>query len=383
MRLRASTILAVALLCLLPTAGWAQLAPYSQDLEGLVLEDPGALASDGWWIYGNVFGPFPNWWWWYGYGPFPAPNHPYGFSSIVTGEGGPEQGAQQLNIYSDYNNGNHGAPAWIESNVFQEQTIGAGDVGNTWRFEFDAKRGNIELNSMASAFIKTLDPGAGYATTNFLQVPMTDIPDTWGTYQKEIYIDPALAGQILQFGFVNWATMYEGSAIFYDNIDFYLSALSVKLDLRPEGCPNPLNTVSQGVFTAAVIGTMDFDVSMIDVATLQLEGVAPIHVAYEDVGTPFNGDLCDCNMAGPDGITDLTLSFDTQEFLDAIGGLPRGYSVLTLTGALLDGTGIEGRDCTVTVGGGGGQPGTRGLTRGTRSRRSVEASRSAGSLELR
>ena len=37
---------------------------------------------------------------------------------------------------------------------------------------------------------------------------------------RAIYIDPSLAGQILQFGFVNVATYYQGSGIFYDNVSF-------------------------------------------------------------------------------------------------------------------------------------------------------------------
>jgi hypothetical protein len=382
MRFRVSTILTAAVLLLLaPTASWADLAPYSQDFEGLDQSDGGALAADGWLVYGNVFGPFPNWWWWYGYGAFPAPNHPWGFSSIVTGEGGAAQGEQQLNVYSDYGNGNHGYPAWIESNVFEERTIGAADVGSTWRFEFDAKRGNIELNSTASAFIKTFTPW--WAMTNFIQEPMTHIPDTWDTYHIDVYIDESLVGGVMQFGFVNWATMYEGSAIFYDNINLDLGPLGVNFDLRPEGCPNPLNEKSEGVLTAAVMGRADFDVSTIDIATLQLEGVGPVHVGDEDIGTPFGGQLCDCNIAGPDGFTDLMLHFDTQEFLDAMGPMGTGFHVLTLTGALLDGTEIEGQDCTVVVGG-GGRPASRSLDRTQRTRRlNDESSRKAESLQLR
>jgi hypothetical protein len=338
---------------LAPTASWADLAPYSQDFEGLDQQAGDALANDGWLIFANVFG--PDWTYWYGYGVFAAPNGGPGFSGIDIGQGGPEQGEQQLVIYNDYNNGNHGdgSNAIIEANVFQEQSIGAADVGSTWRFEFDAKKGNIEPASQAAAFIKTLNPAAGYATTNFLTFPTTDLPDIWGSFKIDIYIDPGLEGQILQFGFVTWASRYEGSGIFYDNLNFDLAPVKVYFDLRPEGCPNPINTVSQGLLTAAVMGTADFDVMSIDIDTLRLEGVAPVQVGAEDIGTPFYGDLCGCNMAGSDGLMDLTLKFDTQEFLAAIGELPRGYTVLTLTGMLLDGGEIEGQDCTVRVGGGG------------------------------
>lgn len=382
MRLRLITILAVAILCLAPTASLADLAPYSQDFEGLDQQDPGALAGDGWLVFANVFG--PDWSWWYGYGVFPAPNGGPGFSGIDLGQGGPEQGEQQMVVYNDYNNGNHGdgSNAIIEANVFQEQVIGAADVGNTMRFEFDAKRGNIEPVSMAAAFIKVLNPATGYSLTIGLQEPMTDIPDTWDSYKIDIYIDPSYVGQILQFGFVSYASRYEGSGIFYDNLNFDLAPFGVGLDLRPEGCPNPINAVSQGLMTAAVLGTAAFDVNTIDVATLQLEGVAPVHSSNEDVGTPYTGELCGCTAAGPDGFTDLALKFDVQEFFDTIGPLSRGYHVLTLTGSLLDGTVIEGQDCTVVVGG-GGRTSARSLERAPRSRRGVETPRSATDLQLR
>jgi hypothetical protein len=84
-------ILAIAVLCLAPATGWAQLAPYSQDFEGLVQTDPAALANDGWRAWANVFG--PDWAYWYGYG-HPAPNGGPGFSGIDIGQGGPDQGEQ-------------------------------------------------------------------------------------------------------------------------------------------------------------------------------------------------------------------------------------------------------------------------------------------------
>ena len=90
---------------------------------------------------------------WYGYGVFPAPNDGAAFSAIAIGEGGATQGNQQLSIFSDYNNTDHANGAYIEANVFQEQWVESGDVTETWTFEFDAKRGNIELASIANAFI--------------------------------------------------------------------------------------------------------------------------------------------------------------------------------------------------------------------------------------
>lgn len=206
--------------CLVPATSLA-LTPYNQDFEGLDQGASNALADDGWLVFGNVFG--PDWSYWYGYGPFGAPNDGAAFCAIVIGEGGPDQGTQQISVFSDYNNANHADGAYIEANVFQEQTITAGDVGAIWIFEFDAKLGNLEGETTALAFIKTLDPGAGYAMTNFITEDMTNTPTSWTGYSISIFIDDDLAGQILQFGFANTATNYEGSGVFYDNVSFYHS----------------------------------------------------------------------------------------------------------------------------------------------------------------
>jgi hypothetical protein len=219
MRLATTTLVAALILGLTAVTGWADLAAYDQDFEGLVQADPDALANDGWLIFANVFDG-GNGGFLYNYGPFPAPNGGAAFSAIDTGQGGPEQGAQQLSVYNDYNNGDHANGNIIEANVFQEQMVGNPEIGETWVFEFDAKLGNLEGGSTALAFIKTLDPNNGYALTNFVTVDMTAIPTTWATYWISLEIDASLVGQILQFGFLNTATNYEGSGVFYDNVTF-------------------------------------------------------------------------------------------------------------------------------------------------------------------
>jgi len=99
--------------------------------------------------------------------------------------------------------------------------VGAGDIGDTWTFDFQAKLGNLAGASTALAFIKTLDPNAGYAMTNFITADMTNISTDWGAYSLSIFVDAALDGQILQIGFMNTATNYEPSGVFYDEIEFY------------------------------------------------------------------------------------------------------------------------------------------------------------------
>ncbi len=206
MKIRAMlTLLTFTLL--LPALALAQIGPFTQDFEGLALaqpEDNTALGDDGWVLYCNVFGPDGGYW--YGYGVFPAPNNGAAISAVVSGEGGPEQEMQQLSIFSDYNNTDHGAGATIETNVFQERSIDASNVGQTWTMTFDAKMGNLEGASTAGAFFKTLDPNAGYAMTNYIVSDMTSIGGGWASYSISLTIDAGLEGQLFQFGFTNNAS---------------------------------------------------------------------------------------------------------------------------------------------------------------------------------
>jgi hypothetical protein len=219
-----SAPLVLASLLAAPVVSHAALTTYSQDFETLAHSDPGlgnaALSDDGWLVYANVFATGGAYL--YGYGAFPAPNGSSGFSGIDVGQGGPQQGNRQLVAYSDYGNTSaHGSGQGVESLVFQQQTVGAGDVGDTWTFRFDAGRYDrfpLSAPSTARAFIKTLDPANGYQATALSWVDMSAVT-TWGTHLLNFTIT-ASAGQILQFGFASMATHYAPSAVAYDNIVF-------------------------------------------------------------------------------------------------------------------------------------------------------------------
>jgi hypothetical protein len=134
------------------------------------------------------------------------------------------------------------------------------------------------------------------------------------------------------------------------------SEIPVYVDIKPGSCPNPLNKKSKGVLPVAVLGTEDFDVTTIDPDTILLSregvkgGVASIRWSYEDVATPFTGELCDCHDLEGDDILDLTLKFDTQALVEKLDLCPLdGQTIsLTITGNLKEengGTPIEGEDC--------------------------------------
>lgn len=140
--------------------------------------------------------------------------------------------------------------------------------------------------------------------------------------------------------------------IISDKIDWFenlSSPVLVEFDIKPQSCPNPLNVQDKGNIPVAILGTSDFDVLNIDPATILFEGVAPIRWAIEDVTTPVADDeQCDCTTDGPDGFDDLTLKFDAQEIVAALGSVNDGDElVLTITGSLLNGTPIKGSNCVI------------------------------------
>ncbi|MBC2709974.1 MAG: hypothetical protein HGJ94_02870 [Desulfosarcina sp.] len=97
----------------------------------------------------------------------------------------------------------------------------------------------------------------------------------------------------------------------------------VAVDIKPGSCPNPINVNSRGVLPIAILGTNDLDVTTIDPGTMRLAGVSPLRWALEDVATPYEPFIDkqtadDCTVAGPDGLTDLTLRFNTQELVQSL-----------------------------------------------------------------
>ncbi|MDH3843871.1 MAG: hypothetical protein OES69_08020, partial [Myxococcales bacterium] len=120
---------------------------YTQNFNNLDIG--GTVIGDDWLYFVNVFDSVGTRKFGYNEGLF-APNGPQ-ISALVTGEGGPTQEPQQLSVFSDYNccqttnEGHFNGTDLVETNVFQERTIVAGDVGTTFVFSVDAKRGNINL----------------------------------------------------------------------------------------------------------------------------------------------------------------------------------------------------------------------------------------------
>ena len=142
-------------------------------------------------------------------------------------------------------------------------------------------------------------------------------------------------------------------------------ALKLDLDIKPGSCPNPFNRHSNGVLPVALVGTGELDPTQVEMSSLQLiradgvggsvgpnEGPPGPHSRIKDAARPFDGEPCDCQHHGPDGIDDLSMKFRTDEMVEALelNALPGGaMAELVLSGSLLDGTPFLASDCIVIL----------------------------------
>ena len=137
--------------------------------------------------------------------------------------------------------------------------------------------------------------------------------------------------------------------------------IEVPIDVKPQSWPNPLNVNSRGMLPVAILGTQEFDVSQVDPESVALMVgltlVEPLRWSLEDVATPVEPYIGkgeeDGTDAGPDGQMDLTLKFDTQEVVQALGDVSdRERVLLTIVGALKEefgGTAIVGEDWVIIL----------------------------------
>ena len=240
----------------------AVIAPYNQNFYGLDAADPNVIGVDQWLGFADVWdGEVGTGTFLYNYGAFAAPNGTPGFSSISFGEGqGDAVTDQYLNIYSDYDNGDHGNGFNINTSVFHEHTLDAADVASgTWVFSGDYKAPLLDgiadpvSNATARVFIKTLDPNDGYSETNLITFDVTDASNTdWKSFSKSIDLsNPLLEGQILQFGFNTVATNYEDSGVYYDNLCFNNDGSCYTPPVAPT--PSPPTSSSSGAVSLIVL----------------------------------------------------------------------------------------------------------------------------------
>ena len=114
--------------------------------------------------------------------------------------------------------------------------------------------------------------------------------------------------------------------------------VAVQIDIKPGSDPSCFNNNGHGVIPVAILGTVDFDVTDVNPATVKLEGLSvaargkknKLMAHFDDVSGP-NGI--------PDGFIDLVVQIE-----DVDGTFTSGSSTANLTADLHDGTQIVGSD---------------------------------------
>ncbi|MBK7877639.1 MAG: hypothetical protein IPJ77_18275 [Planctomycetes bacterium] len=131
----------------------------------------------------------------------------------------------------------------------------------------------------------------------------------------------------------------------------------VPVDALPGVCPNVVNFNDCAPVRFAILGTESFNVANVRWNTLKLYGehceggpVLPLCVYPADVGTPYFGDVtnCECTDANGDGRLDLVVTFRRSQVVQNLGlcNLPSGSNKrVVLVGKLCDGCSFIGTDC--------------------------------------
>jgi len=144
-----------------------------------------------------------------------------------------------------------------------------------------------------------------------------------------------------------------------------VAELVAELDIKPGSCPNSFNPGSHGVLPVGLLGTVEFDVADVDPNSVRLsradgvggsvaphEGPPGPHTAIANVGTPSDGDPCECHQLGSDGIDDLSMKFKVDQLVPALqlnSVSPGAFVELVLSGTLIDGRGFVASDCVRIV----------------------------------
>ena len=177
---------------------------------------------------------------------------------------------------------------------------------------------------------KNPPPGAGIWGLTPIE-PGESMEFTWDVVCTEpgdakIRINPSSIGHI---GEADTVTFHQAYGV-----------VEVSIDIKPGSDPNSINPKSKGLIPVAILGSDTFDVTTVDITTLDFEGASPAH----DLTDPdvYAEHLQDVNG---DGFTDLVSHYRTQ-----YTGITSGDTSATLTGYTYGGMVIVGTDSVRTVG---------------------------------
>jgi hypothetical protein len=156
---------------------------------------------------------------------------------------------------------------------------------------------------------------------------------TWNTtFSRDMGTDLDGLSQRVAVTGLSWFVP-AGSYIDYDYISVTPTVVPVDIDVKPGSDPNCFNNDGHGVIPVAILGSADFDVTQVDPATVQIEGLA---VGARGKSNKLLAHIEDTNG---DGFDDLVVQIE-----DVDGTFASGSGTATLTGNLWDGTPFEGSD---------------------------------------
>lgn len=115
-------------------------------------------------------------------------------------------------------------------------------------------------------------------------------------------------------------------------VENYCPIIEVDLDIKPNSFPNCFNVNGHGVIPVAILGSADFDVTVVDIASLSFAG---LEVRVRGNGNP----QCSIEDISGDGYDDLVCQFvDDPDYWKPTDGTAE------ITGVTIDGIPIKGTD---------------------------------------
>ena len=212
-------------------------------------------------------------------------------------------------------------------------SVAAGDVNNDGNADVIVGDRFSDAGAVTAAGEAFVFLGPGFTTVTTLIEPT---PESFAQFGAAV-----AAGDINNDGLddvIVAADEASPGAIFAAGEVFYFEAappaISVNVDIKPGSDPNSINPRSKGLIPVAILSSVDFDATLVDISTVAFGpgGASPVHGGHEE---KVNGD----------DFTDMVIHFKVRET-----GIACGDMDATLTGETFDPTAIEGTDSVKTPG---------------------------------
>ena len=222
-----------------------------------------------------------------------------------------------------------GDPVIVENSIIEGSCVNPGTGNRTF-----SGGGNVESPGNTCLFDDLTDQVNVFAFDLGLDV----LADNGGPTETHALLPSSIAIDTAQFSPCpetdqRGVERPQGAAC---DIGAYESELiQVVIDIKPGSDPNSINLADEGVIPAAILGSDDFDVADVDLATLAFgpDGASPAHCHGPHVADVDGDDLLD-----------LLGHFQTQET-----GIEFGTLIACIEGATQDGKPFNGCDAVRTV----------------------------------